>query len=342
MTWMSGKYRASMFSISRKHSPIPLRITNSDIPFMKRIFSFALSLITALTACGNDAPKPAPSGKNQDMILATYNLRVPTAADETAGNGWDVRLPQMTKVIKKHGFEIFGTQEGVKAGLDALQTNLAGYKYIGVGRDNGAEQGEHAAIFYDTKKFDLLDSGNFWLSETPDQPSFGWDAACRRICTWGKFRHKSSGFTFVYFNLHMDHKGVVARRESCNLIFSKIKAFPQKLPVILSGDFNIDQMDEGYKLLQNSGIMKDSYTMAGLRDITTPTYNGYNYKRADKSTDGNFTRIDHIFLSPEFKVTTYRVPVDTYTTKETDGTDKVRTPSDHFPVVLKLSVPTLK
>ena len=111
-------------------------------------------------------------------------------------------------------------------------------------------------FFYNTDKFDVLDSGDFWLSETPDSVSFGWDAVCRRICTWGKFRNKETGFTFVYFNLHMDHKGIVARAESAKLILQKIKEFPEPLPVMLSGDFNVDQTNESYRLLNESGVMK--------------------------------------------------------------------------------------
>lgn len=230
----------------------------------------------------------------------------------------------------------------MKPGLDNLKKALPGYNYIGVAREDGVAKGEHSAIFYDTNKFDLLDSGNFWLSETPEKPSFGWDAACIRICTWGKFRYKPTGFTFVYFNLHMDHVGVKARSESSKMIFDRIKAFPEALPVVLSGDFNIDQTNEGYALLQNSGIMKDAYTLTADREINNSTYHNYNPKRMDRSSDGELTRIDHIFLTPEFKVLSYRVPADTYTTLEADGTEKVRTPSDHFPVVVRLRVPATR
>ena len=100
---------------------------------------------------------------------------------------------------------------------------------------------------------------DFWLSTITDRPNKVWDAVLPRICTWGKFRDKQTGFTFLFFNLHMDHIGVQARAESAKLILKKLKEFPEKLPAILTGDFNVDQHNESYLLLDNSGIMRDSY-----------------------------------------------------------------------------------
>lgn len=275
--------------------------------------------------------------QSDTMVVATYNIRLINKGDSAAGNGWDRRAPHVADVVKFHGFDIFGTQEGFRKALDDLKGYLPGYEYIGVGRDNGAEKGEHAAIFFNTDKFDMLDHGDFWLSETPDSVSFGWDAVCRRICTWGKFRHKDSDFTFVYFNLHMDHVGVVARAESAKLIFKKIQEFPEPLPVMLSGDFNIDQTNEGYKLLNESGIMKDAYDMADYRYIEAGTYNAYN-PNGSRMVNGEPQRIDHIFLTPEFSVKKYGVLTDTYRTMNEDSTYVARTPSDHFPVMIEVEM----
>lgn len=180
----------------------------------------------------------------------------------------------------------------------------------------------------------MLDHGDFWLSETPDSASFGWDAVCRRICTWGKFRHKDSGFTFVYFNLHMDHKGIVARAESAKLILQKIKEFPEPLPVMLSGDFNVDQTNESYRLLNESGVMKDAYETADYRYIKSSTFNSYDTGKMRLSSDGEPMRIDHIFLSPEFDVKKYGVLNDTYRILNDEGKYIARTPSDHYPVMI--------
>ncbi len=295
---------------------------------MKKILLFSALGAMLLGACTQKNEKP------DSMVVATYNIRLINKGDSAAGNGWDQRAPQVADVIKFHGFDIFGTQEGFRSALEDLKGYLPGYEYIGVGRDNGAEKGEHAAIFYDTDKFDVLDHGDFWLSETPDSVSFGWDAVCRRICTWGKFRHKESGFTFVYFNLHMDHIGTVARAESAKLILQKIKEFPEPLPVMLSGDFNVDQESESYLLLNNSGIMKDAYDTADLRYIKTATFNNYKPNGSRLKSNGDPQRIDHIFLSPEFDVKKYGVLTDTYRTQNEEGEFEARVPSDHYPVMI--------
>ena len=109
---------------------------------------------------------------------------------------------------------------------------MPGYDYIGIGREDGKQAGEHSAIFYRTDKFEVLEHGNFWLSEITDRPNKGWDAVLPRICTWGEFRDKQTGFTFLFFNLHMDHVGVQARAESAKLILKKIKINHLKIHLI--------------------------------------------------------------------------------------------------------------
>ena len=225
---------------------------------------------------------------------------------------------------------------------------MAGYDYIGVGRDDGKQAGEHSAIFYRKEKFEVLDHGDFWLSTITDRPNKGWDAVLPRICTWGKFRDKQTGFTFLFFNLHMDHIGVQARAESAKLILKKLKEFPEKLPAILTGDFNVDQHNESYLLLDNSGIMRDSYQIADFRYVPNGTFNAFH---ADRKTD---SRIDHLFLTKEFDVKKYGVLTDTYRSEAKESAQKeqdanfpkevsmqkyvARTPSDHFPVMVVVEV----
>ena len=271
------------------------------------------------------------------MVVATYNIRNANAGDSINGNGWGQRFPYIAQLVQFHQFDIFGTQEGKYHQLQDLKAAMPGYDYIGVGRDDGKIGGEFSAIFYRTDRFDLLDHGDFWLSTETDHPNKGWDAALPRICSWGKFRDKSSGFTFLFFNLHMDHIGVQARSESAKLIFKKMKEFPEKLPAILTGDFNVDQTNESYLLLDNSGIMRDSYQIADMRYAPNGTFNSFN---PDSQTD---KRIDHIFLTKEFKVKRYGVLTDTYRSEATKEEDKkagkksvARVPSDHFPVVIEV------
>lgn len=280
----------------------------------------------------------------ETMVVATFNIRNANGGDSINGNGWGQRCPYIAQLVQFHGFEIFGTQEGKYPQLQDLKAAMPGYDYIGVGRDDGKQAGEFSAIFYKTDRFEVLEHGDFWLSPETDHPNKGWDAALPRICTWGKFKEKNSGFEFIYFNLHMDHIGVQARSESAKLILQKVKEQPSHIPVILSGDFNVDQTNESYALLNNSGVMRDAYEMADLRYAPNGTFNGFHPDRMTTS------RIDHIFLSDDFQVLKYGILTDTYRTPVKESAEKekngnfpkevsmqkyeARMPSDHFPVMI--------
>lgn len=281
--------------------------------------------------------------------VATYNLRQKNEADSVAGNGWEQRCPYVAGMVRIHDFDIFGTQEGFKSQLDDLSELLPEYDYIGVGRDDGKEGGEHSAIFYRKDMFDVVEHGDFWLSETPDRPGLGWDAACFRICSWGHFRHKESGREFLFFNLHMDHVGVKARIESARLVKRKIVEFGPELPVFLTGDFNVDQTSDSYRAIVGDGVFADSFVNAEFVYAPNGTINHYNVN--------GFTgqRIDHVFTSPAVRVLKYGVFTDTYRTGspeagliDTEGTAptevdiyecKARIPSDHFPVRITVALP---
>lgn len=112
----------------------------------------------------------------ETMVVATYNLRNANGSDSTNGNGWGQRYPYIAQIVQFHGFDIFGTQEGKYPQLQDLRQAMPGYDYIGVGRDDGKQAGEHSAIFYRTDKFEVLEHGDFWLSEITDRPNKGWDA----------------------------------------------------------------------------------------------------------------------------------------------------------------------
>lgn len=206
----------------------------------------------------------------QQLYVGTYNIRYDNPNDRKEGNAWAQRCPQLCDFINFEQPAVFGTQEVLATQLHDLLQGLEGYAYIGVGRDDGREEGEYAAIFYRKDLLKLLDSGNFWLSQTPDRPSLGWDAACIRICTWGKFEDKTTGKQFYFFNTHMDHVGTVARRESTRLILQRIGQLAKSQPTILTGDFNVDQTDEIYGIFSRSGIlpMPDSAWHPPVRGTT--------------------------------------------------------------------------
>ena len=300
----------------------------------------------------------------QQMLVGTYNIRYKNANDSINGEVWTKRCQVICDQVNFMAPDIFGTQEVLYPQLQDMKKALDGYDYIGIGRDDGKQGGEHEAIFYKKDKIQLLDHGDFWLSETPDKPGLGWDAVCIRICTWGKFSAKVPDLNqrrglfnrgprfrekvFYFFNLHMDHVGVVARREAAKLVVAKIREIAQGQPVILTGDFNVDQNDEIYTIFTNSGLLKDSYDAARIRFAENGTFNAF------KTNYFTTSRIDHVFVSPSAKVEAYGVFTDSYWTPDNDPADDIKAsdapqqisfdtyirhkPSDHYPVFVRLKL----
>ncbi len=282
----------------------------------------------------------------QKLNVATYNIRNDNRGDSIAGNGWVQRCPVVCELIQFHDFDIFGSQEVLNNQLNDMLAGLPNFAYIGVGRDDGKTAGEYAPIFYKKDKFKLLKSGNFWLSKETTFPNKGWDAVLPRICTWGEFEDMTSGLRFWFFNLHMDHVGVEARKESAKLVLSKIKEMCGTEPVIFTGDFNVDQTNESFTLINSSGIMRDSYDATKICYAQNGTFNGFNTDRKTNS------RIDHIFVSPTFDVLRYGILTDTYRSAVAESSEEIksgnfpkevslhkysaRVPSDHFPVMVVL------
>ena len=300
----------------------------------RKFFAWLIIIVCALTVSAQEAV----------INVASYNIRQYNKQDSINGNGWQVRCPILAQLIRFHEFDVSGTQEGFKHQLEDLKAALPGYDYTGVGREDGADAGEHSAIFYRTDLFTLVDHGDFWLSETPEKPSIGWDAVLPRICSWARLRHNPTGKEFLFFNLHMDHIGKQARVESALLVQQKMNEFGSELPTFLTGDFNVDQTHQSYTALTTSGKLKDSYCTAKLVYALNGTFNDYS------TNDYSTSRIDHIFVSPNVKVDKYGVLTDTYRTP-VDGAEArqpgsapeeisliphvARTPSDHFPVMIR-------
>ena len=323
---------------------------NKTSIFRKRLIFFGVSLFLVIFVSA------------QEMLVGSYNIRYKNWNDSVQGNMWPKRCQVICDQINFMAPVIFGTQEVLYSQLLDMQKALDGYDYIGIGRDDGKHGGEHEAIFYKKDKLQLLDHGDFWLNETPDKPALGWDAACIRICTWGKFsvktiqdneRNKKSDShnaeapkTFYYFNLHMDHVGVVARREAAKLVVKRIQEMTNGLPVILTGDFNVDQNDEIYTIFTQSGLLKDSYDAARIRFAENGTFNAFKTEYFTQS------RIDHVFVSPSTQVEAYGVFTNSYWTpneqsneskKAFDAPQEIsfntytrRNPSDHYPVFVRL------
>jgi len=256
------------------------------------------------------------------LRVASYNLRMDTPRDSI--NAWPNRKEEVAALISYHDFDIVGTQEGFKHQLQFLCQESSGYTFFGGGRDDGIDAGEHAAILYKKDKFLVLDSGNFWLSETPDEPGLGWDATCCfRICSWVRLQDKASGSEFYVFNTHFDHQGVVARQESAKLLLSKIREIAGDQPVICLGDFNSNP--ETIQIQQISKVLKDTYFHSETPAYgPVGTFNGFKWDAALEN------RIDYIFVSQQFRVMKYAALTNS---------KNQRYPSDHLPVVADLLLP---
>jgi endonuclease/exonuclease/phosphatase family metal-dependent hydrolase len=256
----------------------------------------------------------------QQLTIGTYNVRYDNAQD--VGNLWVDRAPVVAELLRFHDFDVFGTQEGLKNQLDDINKALPQYARYGLGRNDGIDKGEHSAIFYKRDRFKLLNKGDFWLSQTPDKPSLGWDATCcNRICSWVYLQDLQTKKKFYFFNVHYDHQGVQARQESSKLILSKIRDIAGKTPVILTGDFNGDHQSDWYQAVANSGLLKDTY-----RQVKQPYASNASFNAFGKQLNGNQI-IDHIFVTDKFQVKKWGLLTDTYHGKF---------PSDHFPVLVQL------
>lgn len=268
----------------------------------------------------------------QSLTVGSYNIRYKNRNDSVRGDAWGERCPSICRQIRWERPDIFGAQEVLHDQMLDMEKELPEFKWIGVGRDDGKEKGEYAAIFYNPSRIELLDEGHFWLNETPDRPVLGWDAACVRICTWGHFRDRQSGRDFYFLNLHMDHVGVVARSESAKLVMQRITKMTnggEKLAV-LTGDFNVSQEDDLYRLFTETGVLKDSYDCAAMRWAENGTYNSFDYH---KFTTG---RIDHIFVTPKTEVEAYAVRTDGRWKKDETGNITRRNLSDHYPIFARI------
>jgi len=254
----------------------------------------------------------------EDISLMTYNIRYNNVSDGV--NKWDQRKDRLLGQILFFAPDIFGIQEGLEDQVKYLEEHLPSYTWEGRGRGNAENEGEYSAIFYNSKKFKKIKGGTFWLSETPDKPSKGWDAALNRICTYVMLKDKKTNKKFWVFNTHFDHVGDTARMESAKLILEKISELNwDDMPVFLTGDFNLLPDSDPIKFL--SLKMNDSRTVSKLEPYgPIGTFNGF------KVCENPEKRIDYIFTSSnDIIVLKYGVLAEV---------QDLRFPSDHFPVLI--------
>ena len=225
----------------------------------------------------------------RDMTtVISYNIRYDNKWDEN--NSWTIRKESIVSIFEKYSPSFIGTQEGLVHQIHYIDSVLTEYDYIGVGREDGIKKGEFCAIYYESDTYKVIESSTFWLSDTPENVSIGWDAALEIICTYGLFENKTNKKRIWVFNTHFDHMGEIARRKSSELILERIDDLNNfSGSIILMGDFNSVPNSMPINTIQKK--LKDAFNIS-LNKPKGPigTYNGFNEDQPIEK------RIDYIYL----------------------------------------------
>jgi endonuclease/exonuclease/phosphatase family metal-dependent hydrolase len=291
-----------------------------------RVAPAALLAVTMAGGCRSSAPIAAnvraPTAETPLRVM-TFNIRYDTPND--GPNAWPHRRDWVASLVRFHEADALGVQEALVHMLRELDTRLPGFARVGVGRADGREGGEFSAIFYRTDRLELLDTGTFWLSPTPEVPgSKGWDTAIERVATWARFRDRATGCELVHLNTHFDHIGEEARQESARLIRRRLAALANGLPVVVTGDLNADPASAPYRILTRDTItaaiapLRDAFTVSRIGHYgPTSTWTAFRAIEPGR-------RIDYVLVSDDVTVLSHGILPDSW-----DG----RFPSDHLPVL---------
>ena len=273
---------------------------------LKKIYMLAAAMIMSLPLL--------QAQESEGLKVMSYNIRLGSAQDGT--NSWSLRYTATGEMLADQKPDVFGVQEALEYQVRYIE-EMCGYESVGVGRENGKKEGEHMSIFWNKKTVSMLKWGTFWLSETPEKPSKGWDAECFRTATWALMKDKKTGKKFYFLNTHLDHKGTEAQKNGLKLIMEKIAQInPEGLPMVLTGDFNIEP---------SNPILADLDTrMQNVRKIAEKTDDHATYNGWGKSS----TMIDYIYVSgfstyPEYQTITKRYEDRKFI-------------SDHYPIFARL------
>lgn len=279
---------------------------------MKNILIIALIF---LASCNSNK-------QETELKVMTYNIRLDVKSD--GENQWAIRKDFLLSQIKFYEPTVFGTQGGRPNQIVDLTNGLKNYNYIGHGRD-GANKGEYSAIFYDKTKVKFSNVNTFWLSETPEKLSLGWDASYPRICTYGLMTVLNSNEKIWVFNTHLDHKGAEAQLKGMELIETEIKKVnTQNYPVILTGDFNVEPNSKLISKLKAN--FNDAKELANTNVFGSDgTFNGFKFHEPITR------RIDYIMISKNANLEIKKYAV------LTDSKD-LKYPSDHFPVFVQIQL----
>ncbi|NQX43460.1 Metal-dependent hydrolase, endonuclease/exonuclease/phosphatase family [Pedobacter steynii] len=277
---------------------------------MRKVIQLSLVLLLMVSM--------ANAQRENAINIISYNIRLNVASD--GENAWPKRKDNVKALVRFHDADILCVQEALPLQVDELLENT-NYAMEGVGRDDGKRAGEFSAIYFDKSRFIKKDGGTFWLSETPEKPSKGWDAALNRVCSWVRLFDKKNKKEFLVFNTHYDHIGVQARIESAKLLKRKIQEIAPKLPVVFTGDLNVTPETEAIATIK-------SFLIDAKEASVEPAYGPVGTFNAFKFDSPLKDKIDYIFVNKGFKVQKFGVLSDS---------KDLRYPSDHLPIIARLS-----
>ena len=273
---------------------------------IKKIFMLAAAMIMSLPLL--------QAQESEGLKVMSYNIRLGSAQDGT--NSWALRYTATGKMLEDQRPDVFGVQEALEYQVRYIE-EMCGYESVGVGRENGKKEGEHMSIFWNKKAVSMLKWGTFWLSETPEKPSKGWDAECFRTATWALMKDKKTGKKFYFVNTHLDHKGTEAQKNGLKLIVDRIAEInPDGLPMVLTGDFNIEP--------KNPALKDHDARMQSARNIAEKTDDHATYNGWGKSS----TMIDYIYVSGFSSCSEYQTVTKRYEDRKFI--------SDHYPIFARL------
>ena len=255
--------------------------------------------------------------KTYELKVMSYNIRFGLADD--GENSWQFRCPATIEMLSDQRPDIFGVQEALDFQLQYITTKNSEYKCVGVGRGDGKTEGEFTSIFWNKNRIKLLKWGTFWLSETPDVPSMGWDAHYKRTATWALMKDKLSGKKFFYVNTHLDNRGKVAQANGLKLILDRIGRINKcGYPMILTGDFNITPDN---LILSELDTMMDSARNVAEKTDKHKTFNGWGKAKRD-------VIFDYIYIKGFTSCVEYHTITEGYA-----GCVYI---SDHYPIFARL------
>jgi endonuclease/exonuclease/phosphatase family metal-dependent hydrolase len=278
--------------------------------------SIALAALCIFSASQQALTQDAVTAENKDIAVVDWNIQVGSDPD-TYHTDWPSRKTAMRQVLLEQNPDLMCLQEALSGQLEYIRTEIPGFGLAGVGRDDGDQKGEYCCILYKTSRFTPLESGTFWLSDTPEKPDNTWDnPPYKRICSWVRLKDKITGSQFTVFNTHFP-LFTPAKYKSARLVMDRINRLVPEHSLILTGDFNCKPDSDARRVFKQGGL-KDIFAGLGRQE-------GMTYHVAGVGKE----RIDSIYVNPNYKVNEVRV-----LKQSING----RFPSDHFGLFARIEI----